>query len=175
MSEHNITVQGGSSVRLPTAGKYCDRDIVVTALGGGDGGVIVCDLGVVTGATAIKALDGVKLKAPNVTNIANSDFAGFTGLLSADFPVVTNVGYSAFDGCTELSALILRTTEKVCAIAWYAFVDTPMLTGEGHIYVPSSMYESYRTAYEAEIDELAPGFFDILFRKIEDYPDITGT
>lgn len=35
MSEHQITVAGGSSVRLPTAGKYCDRDIVVTAEGGG--------------------------------------------------------------------------------------------------------------------------------------------
>ena len=33
---HNITVDGGSSVRLPTAGKYCDRDIVVTALGGAE-------------------------------------------------------------------------------------------------------------------------------------------
>lgn len=32
---HNITVSGGTSVRLPTAGKYCDRDIVVTATGGG--------------------------------------------------------------------------------------------------------------------------------------------
>lgn len=30
MSEFNIKVDGGSSVRLPTAGKYCDRDIVVT-------------------------------------------------------------------------------------------------------------------------------------------------
>ena len=40
MSEFNITVSGGSSVRLPTAGKYCDRDIVVTAEGssGGEGG-----------------------------------------------------------------------------------------------------------------------------------------
>jgi hypothetical protein len=35
MSEFNITVEGGKSVRLPTAGKYCDRDIVVTATGGG--------------------------------------------------------------------------------------------------------------------------------------------
>lgn len=35
MSEHNITVQGGTSVRLLTAGKYCDRDILVTAEGGG--------------------------------------------------------------------------------------------------------------------------------------------
>lgn len=32
----NITVDGGSSVRLPTAGKYCDRDIVVTAQGGSE-------------------------------------------------------------------------------------------------------------------------------------------
>lgn len=32
----NITVEGGSSVRLPTAGKYCDRDIVVTAEGGSE-------------------------------------------------------------------------------------------------------------------------------------------
>ena len=32
---HNITVEGGTSVRLPTSGKYCDRDIVVTVTGGG--------------------------------------------------------------------------------------------------------------------------------------------
>lgn len=34
---HNITVEGGTSVRLTTAGKYCDRDIIVTATGGGGG------------------------------------------------------------------------------------------------------------------------------------------
>lgn len=40
MSEFNITVDGGSSIRLPVGGKYCDRDIVVTAKGstGGSGG-----------------------------------------------------------------------------------------------------------------------------------------
>ncbi len=32
---HNITVKGGTSVRLLTAGKYCDRDIIVTAEGDG--------------------------------------------------------------------------------------------------------------------------------------------
>lgn len=35
MSEFNITVEGGTTKRLLTAGKYCDRDIVVTATGGG--------------------------------------------------------------------------------------------------------------------------------------------
>lgn len=37
MSEHSITVNSGSSVRLKTAGKYCDRDIIVTATGSGGG------------------------------------------------------------------------------------------------------------------------------------------
>lgn len=35
MSEINITVEGGTSKRLLTAGRYCDRDIVVTATGNG--------------------------------------------------------------------------------------------------------------------------------------------
>lgn len=37
MSEHNITVDRGTSLRLKTAGKYCDRDILVTATGGSGG------------------------------------------------------------------------------------------------------------------------------------------
>ena len=33
MSEHNITVKGGATILLPTGGKYCDRDILVTSEG----------------------------------------------------------------------------------------------------------------------------------------------
>lgn len=33
MSEYKITVESGSTVRLVTAGKYCDRDILVTVTG----------------------------------------------------------------------------------------------------------------------------------------------
>lgn len=36
MSEFNITVDGGTSVRLPTAGKYVDRDIIVKSIGGSE-------------------------------------------------------------------------------------------------------------------------------------------
>lgn len=35
MSDINITIEGGTSKRLLTAGKYCPEDIVVTAEGGG--------------------------------------------------------------------------------------------------------------------------------------------
>lgn len=33
MSDINIEVEGGTSVRLPTKGKWCDRDIIITATG----------------------------------------------------------------------------------------------------------------------------------------------
>ena len=38
MADIEITVDGGTSKRLLTAGKYCDRNITVTATGGGGGG-----------------------------------------------------------------------------------------------------------------------------------------
>lgn len=38
MSTHNITIPSGTSRRLLTAGKYCDRDIIVTAMDDGSGG-----------------------------------------------------------------------------------------------------------------------------------------
>ena len=34
MGEFNVEVESGTSKRLLTAGKYCDRDIVVSATGG---------------------------------------------------------------------------------------------------------------------------------------------
>lgn len=37
MADIEITVDGGSSKRLLTAGKYCDKNILVTATGGGGG------------------------------------------------------------------------------------------------------------------------------------------
>lgn len=35
MSEHLITIEGGATKRLPTAGKLCEHDILITATGGG--------------------------------------------------------------------------------------------------------------------------------------------
>lgn len=40
MSEFSVEIASGNSKRLLTAGKYCDRDIVVTTSGGGGSGYI---------------------------------------------------------------------------------------------------------------------------------------
>lgn len=67
MSTHNITVEGGTSVRLPTAGKYCDRDIIITAEGGG-------------GAS----IDGIP------SGYARADYIQFSGTQTIDTGIICN-------------------------------------------------------------------------------------
>lgn len=108
MSEHNIEVQGGSAVRLKTAGKYCDRDIVVTAQGGGaDTGMedmLVSEdfteysndrvTKLRTGAFACSRLQAVHL--PAVTHISEKAFYGNARLKTVDIPNAVSIGADAF-------------------------------------------------------------------------------
>ena len=73
---HNITVDGGTSVRLPTAGKYCDRDIVVTATGGGS----------VSEPTTISGIDlhNAETDIPD-TYLSGSNVHAFAGWKTTDF------------------------------------------------------------------------------------------
>lgn len=103
MSEISITVEGGTSKRLLTAGKYCDRDIVVTATGGG--GITFDDIAtlkltgdVVLTASSVAAYafanhDGItSVSAPNVTSIGNYGFYSSNGVKSIYFPALTTIG-----------------------------------------------------------------------------------
>ena len=72
---HNITVESGKSVKLKTAGKYCDRDIVVTATGGSGGEVvepIIEPLSVTENGT-YTAPDGVDGYSPVAVNVPIPD------------------------------------------------------------------------------------------------------
>lgn len=124
-----------------------------------------------------RALTEVNL--PNATNIGGDAFNGCTVLTKIDLPMATNIGVGAFFLCTNLEALILRTTETVCAIDPIAFVldtdDDGMPTQFLNVYVPTSMFEYYREAYEPAFEEYGfAGYFDVLFHKIEEHPEICG-
>lgn len=102
---HNITVEGGSSVRLPTAGKYCDRDIVVTATGG-------------SGDDWIEN-GGTTYTNDRVTKIAAYVFQGNTQLTSVSFPNVLSVGASAFNNCKNLTTVNLPNATSIGGSAFY--------------------------------------------------------
>ena len=100
---HNITVEGGTSVRLPTSGKYCDRDIVVTATGGG----IVSEPSTISGIN----LHNKKTDIPN-TYLDGAAVIAYNGWKTTDFiPVEEGKFYfvystSAFDSkyCSKFDA-----------------------------------------------------------------------
>lgn len=91
MSEHNITVEGGTSVRLPTAGKYCDRDILVTAEGGGD------DVAASIVARTITTYSDRKLKT-----VGFRGFSHCSVLESVNLPELTTIGTHGFNSCSKL-------------------------------------------------------------------------
>lgn len=78
---HNITVEGGTSVRLPTAGKYCDRDIIVTATGGGS----VNKPATISGIN----LHNAETDIPN-TYLNRDTVIAFNGWITTDFIPVEN-------------------------------------------------------------------------------------
>lgn len=114
MSEHKITVEGGTSVRLPTAGKYCDRDIVVTATGGDttiEDGLLTRTLTEYSnsrvtslGAYALCSCKSMtSISFPNVTTIGDSSFRSMTALTAVNMPKLVTFGANCFYGCTKLT------------------------------------------------------------------------
>lgn len=93
MSEYNIAVEGGKSVRLPTAGKYCDRDIIITAEGGGTD---------VDYATQIIERTIITYSNKEVKTVGMRAFSHCTLLASVDLPEVTTVGQHGFNSCYKL-------------------------------------------------------------------------
>jgi len=65
MSELNIEVAGGTSTRLLTAGKYCDKNIVVVA-SGGEPAIEALDI---TANGTYTAPDGVDGYSPVTVNV----------------------------------------------------------------------------------------------------------
>lgn len=86
-------------------------------------------------------------------------------LKKAKFPKLTGQLTTSFFSQCPLTTLILGAN-TVCTIADInALYNTPILNGEGYIYVPSSVIEDYKVA------EIWSTLAD-KFRAIEDYPDI---
>ena len=99
MSEFNFEVAGGSTVRLKTAGKYCDRDIVVKSSNSDT-----------SGDNKFK-----QLVDRTITEVVAEDLAG-----------VTMLGVNAFYGCDKLKTLIIP--EGITVIAQWAVRNCTSLT-----------------------------------------------
>lgn len=103
---------------------------------------------------------------PVATSIGGSAFYSCSKLTTADFPVATSIGSSAFRMCSKLKSLLLRGN-NVCTLNKNVFVSTPISSGTGYIYVPSSLIEQYKAATNWST-------YSAQFRALEDYT-VDGT
>lgn len=119
MSEHNIIVQGGTSVRLPTAGKYCDRDIIVTAEGGKDDSNEVWE----EHLRNILERNTWELVVPNgTTKIGDYMFTNHSQLIVKELPdSITYVGSTAFQSCGKVA--LTKLPKNLVTLANSAFFN----------------------------------------------------
>lgn len=182
MSEFNIEVQGGSSVRLPTAGKYCDRDIIVTASGGDEDTLRAWLLNTLTeinindeiqfGSKRLHCSSLVKFSAPNLNgSCAGYVFYGCGKLRYIDIGKATSLDVNAIGGLHAIETVIMRKSDTVVPLS-NKFTNNHSITREDYtyycyFYVPKALIEDYKVATNWSN-------YANRFRAIEDYPDITG-
>lgn len=141
---HNITVEGGTSVRLPTAGKYCDRDILILATGGGAAADPIIEPLEVTENGTYTAPEGVDGYSPITVNVpipngyikpsGTKDItANGTHDVTAYASVNVNVEASGGGGDDVASAIVDKTitefiNDKATKIGDYALRSCTNLT-----------------------------------------------
>lgn len=150
----NIEVEGGSSVRLPTKGKYCDRDIVVTATGGG--GELTLD-GIASGTQpqgnivlncesvrnyAFYQSGGIRTVSSNtVKTVGERSFNAIYNLSSLNMPNVTKCGNYAFSGLNYVGALSFPQLTSAGTGAFqeskFPSIDLPLLAS-----CPTSLFQA---------------------------------
>lgn len=89
---------------------------------------------------------------PSLRDIGNNAFRSCLGLsevnLEMDLPQMGYIRALAFNNCAKLAKLILRNSKVVYTLSGTnAFTNTPIKkSGEGYIYVPDDLVDSYKTA-----------------------------
>lgn len=103
MADIPITIDAGTSKRLLTEGKYCDKNILVTAEGGGDDLLL----------SGVIARSITEITSSDITEIGNYAFCGCASLVTVDLPSAKRVRISSFQDCTALSEINLPTADNV--------------------------------------------------------------
>lgn len=144
MSEHAITIDGGTSKRLKTAGKYCERDIVVTATGGASTAV--------EDAILSNTLSGAYTN-DRIKYLGGYLFLSSKTIEAVSFPNVLTTGTNTFQQCTILKSVSMPSLARVSN---YMLYGCPLLT---QLDFPSA------TSIGTAAFQACTGLIALIFRK----------
>lgn len=83
---------------------------------------------------------------PACESVGQFAFGYCSKLRTASFPSCLYIGTYAFYSCKSLTALYLMGSSFCSLAGSTAFSSTPFTGTSGYIYVPSSLYDTYKTA-----------------------------
>lgn len=107
------------------------------------------------------------VNAPMVTFVGYLAFQNCVSLKTIDFPMLNKIEESAFLNAASLNTVVLRNN-AVCQLLYSnAFQGTPIASGAGYIYVPRALVDSYKSATNWSV-------YADRFRALEDYT-VDGT
>ena len=194
----NVEVESGTSVRLTTGGKYCDRDIVVTATGGDGGNIDKLINRTVTEVSSNSEAIGdyvfygctklTNITLPLASSIGTEAFYNCVKLESVEVPNVTSIGGSAFRLCTVLPSIDLPLTTSIGSNTFRncGNLQSLILRSETVCTLGTNVFTStpiasgtgYIYVPSALVDsyksETNWSTYAAQIRAIEDYPEITG-
>ena len=82
-----------------------------------------------------------------ITTVGPGAFSGCIALKIADLPNINSIGEKAFEGCSQLTKLIIRGTANVTQmLTTDGLSNTPIVNGTGYVYVPAALVDSYKAA-----------------------------
>lgn len=137
LSEIADAIRGKTGSQAAIAVKNMASQIDSIQAGGGGSG----DLDSLIAGTITEILGS------NAMSVRPSAFNGLDSLVTAEFMVVRNIYDYAFFGCSNLEALIIRTSDAICSLAsTTAFYGSGIeANGNGYVYVPDDMVYAYRS------------------------------
>ena len=97
---------------------------------------------------------------PNVTSIDTNGFRECKTLTSIELPNAISIGGSAFRDCKALNKVVIETPSVCRLINTSAFLDMPIASGTGYVYVPDGLVDAYKedsvwSTYAAQIKPLS--------------------
>lgn len=83
---------------------------------------------------------------PSLASISTQMFQRCEQMTKADFSLATDIMSRAFYICSSLDTLILRANQVVELSGTQHFYQTKIESGQGYIYVPDNLVDSYKAA-----------------------------
>ena len=92
-------------------------------------------------------LNLMSVKLPKASALNNYSFQSSSGIQIVDLPMAESIANYCFRYCTNLKAVVLRKIDSICTLGGSgAFAGSTIASGNGYIYVPSTLIEDYKAA-----------------------------